>query len=155
MLKRKSAYEISNRRLVDRLAQAAGESGAANSGLSINCTGSFKAEEARYLMGVVLARLRGLEPPVKPGDTMRQKQDRPHPPLSSHAPIEVGAVLTVKRVHYAGKSVVDEEHEWLLEFKEISSHDPVLRRSVKNKFQICYFEPVEEMSEQSTQQLRT
>jgi hypothetical protein len=69
----KLAYDYTHMELVDAFVRAVAKAGVANSGLVIEIMGPHHAREARYLRGVLLARLEGQERPFTKGDRVRLK----------------------------------------------------------------------------------
>ena len=94
------AYEMDNRTLLKEFWMACARAGVSGSGLVIDVAGPSNAEEARYLKGVLLARLEGKKPPFKRGDVVN--------------PVGGGQPRTIERIHYNGGD------QWSLEFEGIS-----------------------------------
>jgi hypothetical protein len=66
----KWAYEMTDQELVDEFMDACARAGASNSGLVIDFSAGSDRAEAHYFKGVLLARLAGMKPPLKPGCKM-------------------------------------------------------------------------------------
>ncbi|MDO8451255.1 MAG: hypothetical protein Q7S76_00110, partial [bacterium] len=64
---------MSDRALLDAFARACAHAGLSNSGLTLDPLGPGWADEARYLKGVVLARLGREKPPFKQGVMVQPK----------------------------------------------------------------------------------
>jgi hypothetical protein len=67
MPEQKTAYEISDVELTNKLIQTAAKAGTATSGLIIDIMGSVHVTNLHYYKGCILARLAGLKPEIQPG----------------------------------------------------------------------------------------
>lgn len=112
------AYEMPHNQLIDKLAEACARSGTANSGLVIDVMAGSYAWDAGYFKGVVLSRLEGLAPPLRPGNLVRCVRDSWKYYRDSYegpSNIEANVQLAVSRVWY-------KDGKWFLEFKEYGDH---------------------------------
>ena len=112
-------YELPADELVGRLMRAAAHSGLSNSGLVIDPCGPGYASDARYLAGVVAARIESKIPPFRPGEKVRATKRvvnlQGYPLIPLHG--ESAGILTVKRVHYNMRGW------WFLSFVEVEEAD--------------------------------
>lgn len=114
MPKVQTSYEISDEDLIRRFSEACARVGVSNSGLCISPGAGDDAVHARYLHGVVLARLAGKKPPYEPSQRVVVTLNG----LSGYSyrspNLVAGSQYTIERVWYVEKS-------WYLELKGINA----------------------------------
>ncbi len=114
----KWAYDMTDQELVDEFMNATARAGASNSGLVIDFSAGSDRAEAHYFKGVVLARLAGVKPPLKPGCKMAPLSSLTRGAVSvnydrdsfAHLGINPGEVCKVRRILYV-------EGKWQLSFE--------------------------------------
>ncbi len=110
----KTAYEMTNEELLREFGQACAEARLSNSGFVVDVMGPVHASEARYLKGVVLARLDGQKPPFSRGDVVQSKSGDGARAVGWHGRLSgASEPHEIFRVHYLGNE------KWLLEFRNL------------------------------------
>jgi hypothetical protein len=112
-------YEWETQRLLSEFMNACAKAGTSNSGLVISFSAASDLQDAHCLRGVVLARIDGVKPQIKPGDQVKPVQDNDINPAPSNGynssrsrARKLPDVLTVESVRYMGGD------RWELVFKE-------------------------------------
>jgi hypothetical protein len=109
---------MKDQELVDEFMNACARAGASNSGLVIDFAAGSDRAEAHYLKGVVLARIAGVKPPLRPGRKMIPLSSLPKGVVSvnydrdsfAHLGINPGEVCKIRRILYV-------EGKWQLCFE--------------------------------------
>ncbi len=111
-----SVYEMSDEDLVDAFRKA---SFRANSSGAFDCMASSYASTVWYLQGVLLSRLKGLTPPFRCGDIVKNTSKFEVRPVDFNGEyIMPDSCKTIKKIHYDCKS-----NKWLLEFSNDSVYE--------------------------------
>ncbi len=114
MPKVQTSYEISDEDLVRRFSEACVRTGVSNSGLCISPGADDDAVHARYLKGVVLARLAGKKPPYEPSQRVVVTRDGLQGSSYRLPILAAGSQYTIEKVWYT-------ENNWYLELKGIAA----------------------------------
>ena len=109
----RTAYEMTNKQLLWVFGQACFQAGVSNSGLVIDMMGPVYESAARYLNGVVLARLDGKSPPFSSGDIVQSKSGEAVRAVGYEGLFVVSEPHEIFRIHYLGNE------KWLLELRDI------------------------------------
>lgn len=109
----RTAYEMTNEELLREFGQACAEAGLSNSGLVIDVMGPVHVGEARYLKGVVLARLDGQKPPFSCEDVVQSKSGGEVRAVGYGGLFAISGSHEIFRVHYLGNE------KWLMELRDI------------------------------------
>ncbi len=110
------AYEMSHEELVNYFMRICARAGTASSGLVIDVTGLYEAAEAKYLKGVLLARLDGQKPPFKREEEIEVTADSVY--VYHGRNLKKGEHLTIERIYYQDK-------KWFVTFKGIEGEEVI------------------------------
>jgi hypothetical protein len=111
------AYNWPPAKLLDTFMQASARAGVSGSGLVIDLSSGTHSADATYLKGVLLARLEGAVPELKPGDKVRATSSLLRPLTMGDWRVwissrNVKGDLTISKILYLGNK------SWAYQFKE-------------------------------------
>jgi len=107
------AYDLNNEDLLDRFVNACVKAGISCSGLVIDPCADYDHMNAKYLRGVVLARLEGQKPPLASGTKVIVPEGRKVTGILYNQEILFpGTIFTVERVFFFGKG------NWCVELRK-------------------------------------
>ncbi len=140
----KTAYEASNKELIERLMKACARAGVSNSGLCFDPGAGVDIAQMLYLKGAVLARIERQKPLFKPGARVVLKDGVSAEAKDWYAGVRLSRdkTYTIYRVWY--------DDNWFLSFTELLGEYP----EVKCLYPAERFNPIELVEDQKTASAR-